>query len=119
MELLEYQTRVKMVKAIIWDGSDATYDVIAPIIGRSIKAYTKQNGSDIGSLDVKVDVVNIKTVNIGDYIVIHNEALGLFSIMTAGEFTNKYEPSTKDSGLISDDNEGIISPSTAVNTVKV
>lgn len=119
MSLSEYQTKVKMVKAIMWDGSDAAYDAISPIIGRSIKSYIKLNGSDTGSLSVYANAIDIINVKPGDYIVIHNEALGLFSIMTADEFTNKYEPSTGDSGLISDDEEGIISPSTAVNTAKV
>lgn len=119
MELLEYQTRIKTVKAVIWDGTDTTYDVIAPIIGRSIKAYTKQNGSDIGSLDVKVNTVNIKTVNIGDYIVIIDSVAGTFKIMTPTDFNAKYEPVSGDSGLTEDEEDEVIQPSsTASQTFK-
>ena len=118
MELLEYQTRVKMVKAVVWDGTDTTYDIIAPIIGRSIKAYTKQNGSDIGSLDVKVDTVNIKTVNIGDYIVILDELTGSFTLLSPIEFNQKYEPVVKDSGFVTDVEEDIIAPGTAITTYR-
>ena len=119
MPLSEYQTKVKKVKAIMWDGSDAAYDAISPIIGRSIKSYIKLNGSDTGSLSVYANAVDIINVKPGDYIVIHDEVLGLFSIMAADEFTNKYEPSVGGYGLITGDDEGIISPSTAVNTAKV
>ena len=119
MPLSEYQTKVKKVKAIMWDGSDAAYDAISPIIGRSIKSYIKLNGSDTGSLSVYANSVDIISVKLGDYIVIHNEALGLFSIMTADEFTNKYEPVVGDTGFTFDNEESIIEPSTAATTYKI
>lgn len=113
MSLQEYQTKVKTVKAIMWDGSDSAYDAVAPIIGRSIKSYIKLNGSDTGTLSVYANAIDVVSVKPGDYIVIHDEKLGLFSIISADEFANKYEPATGDSGLVTGPDEGIMGSSTA------
>lgn len=121
MPLQEFQTKIKTVKAVQWDGSDAVYDTVAPIIGRSIRSYTKLNGSDTGALTIKVNSAELMTVPLGSYIVITNEGLGQFTIMDEASFNNKYEPVKGGSGLLpsDDDEEEVISPSTASETLKI
>lgn len=119
MSLSEYQTKVNKVQAIVWDGLDATYDVLTPIIGRSIKSYTKLNGADTGALVIRVNSVDVVTVAIGDYIVITDSVAGTFKIMTPADFNTKYEPVSGDSGLIEDEEDEVIQPpSTASQTFK-
>lgn len=119
MSLSEYQTKTKTVQAIMWDGSDAAYDAIAPIIGRSIKSYTKIDGQDIGSLTIKLNSVDTALVTLGSYIVITDASLGKFLIMDADTFNNKYEPVVNNTGFTVDNEEPIIEPSTAATTYKI
>lgn len=119
MPLSEYQTKVNKVQAIVWDGLDATYDALTPIIGRSIKSYTKLNGADTGALVIKVNSVDVITVTIGDYIVITDSVAGAFKIMSPTDFNAKYEPVSGDSGLTEDEEDEVIQPpSTASQTFK-
>lgn len=88
----DYQTKLKTVQALIWDGTEETYNLLVNTIKPKIKSFTINNGSTPGELRLYVnnDRLTSTKINIGDYIVITDIDSYTIETLTTSQFESKY-----------------------------